>query len=240
MNYLKFGNSKKFIVFMHGWGADLNSFLWVKNYIDEYTLIFLDFPGFGKSKAPGSPYSVSDYVNELKLLLDKFDIEILILVGHSFGGRVAIKFSALYQFDFMQFGLVLVDSAGIKPRRSIKYYYKVLSYKIRKKLAKISKKQADKLKNYGSSDYKALSGVMKETFVKVVNEDLKNYAKKIKCSTLIIWGRQDKDTKLYMAKKLNKLINKSELFVLDNAGHFSFLDQPNEFLILLDTYIKKF
>ena len=74
MNYLKFGDSKKFLVFFHGWGADLNSFLFIKDYFCEYTKLFVDFAGFGKTSEPDKPYFVSDYVKELENLLLKFDI----------------------------------------------------------------------------------------------------------------------------------------------------------------------
>ena len=62
--------------------------------------------------------------------------------------------------------------------------------------------------------------------------------KKIRVKTFIIWGSKDKETKIFMARKLHKLIENSKLFVFENAGHFSFLDDKQEFLILLDTLCK--
>lgn len=238
MKYLKFGDSKDYIVFLHGWGADKNSFLWVKKYFSNYSLIFVDFAGFGESKEPERPWSVFDYVCDLKNLLDKFEIESLLLVGHSFGGRVAIKFSFLFQNDYDEFKLCLVDSAGIKPRRSLKYYYKVFKFKLLKKIAKRVKFASKLLSKCGSSDYKVLSDVMKHTFKLIVNEDLSYEAKYITKPTIIVWGKCDRETKLYMAKKLNKFITYSKLYVLEGAGHYSFLDKSQDFLIILDTFIK--
>lgn len=238
MNYVKFGDSKNYIIFLHGWGADKKSFLWLKDYFFDYSLIFVDFPGFGDSDAPEKAWSVFDYVQDLKSVLDKFEIKSLIIVGHSFGGRVGIKFSYLYQNDYDKFKLCLVDSAGIKPKRNVGYFVKIYYYKILKKIAKKFKFIKKMLLNCGSSDYKKLSPIMKETFKKVVNEDLSYDAKYIIKPTLIVWGENDKDTKVYMAKKLNKLIVNSRLCILEKAGHFSFLDKPDEFLILLDTFIK--
>ena len=129
MNFLKFGDSKKFFVFLHGWGADLSSFLFAKNYFDDYAKIFVDFAGFGKSIEPVQPYFVSDYVKELEELLSNFEIDELVLVGHSFGGRVAIKFAFLHQLDYKNFKLCLVDSAGIKPKLSIFKKWKIYRYK---------------------------------------------------------------------------------------------------------------
>lgn len=226
------------MVFLHGWGADLNSFYWLKNFYSDKVLIFVDFPGFGASAEPIKPYFVDDYVFELKTLLDKFDIEKLYLFGHSFGGRVAIKFVCYFQNIYNAINLCLIDSAGVLPRRGIRYYYKVWKYKALKKKAKYSLKARKQIENMGSSDYKKLSKIMKQTFVNVVNEDLLVFAKNINVKTMIIWGRFDKDTKLYMAKKLRSAIKNSKLYILDNAGHFSFLDNRLDFLILLDTFIK--
>lgn len=234
MKFLKFGNSKKFIVFLHGWGADKNSFLWLKNYFLDYSLVFVDFAGFGESPEPSKSMCVFDYVTELKELLDSFDIESLVLVGHSFGGRVAIKFSFLFQNEYDDFKICLVDAAGIKPRRGLKYYYKVYKYKLTKRIFPNSKS----LKNSGSKDYVSLSPVMKKTFIRVVNEDLSSYAKFISSKTLIVWGERDNETKIYMAKKLHRLIRNSKLVIIERAGHFSFLDEPDEFVIILDTFLK--
>jgi len=238
MKFLKFGNSKRYIVFLHGWGADKNSFLWVKNYFQDYSLLFVDFPGFGESSIPDGNYRLVDYVDELKFLLDEFEIDELVLVGHSFGGRVAIKFCFLYQDDYQKIKLCLIDSAGIKPRRGLKYYIKVKTYKRYKKKALFSDKYKTKLEKFGSNDYKNLPAEMRRIFVNVVNEDLTSCAKFIKCKTLIIWGDHDFETPKYMARKLNKLIVKSNLCFISNAGHFSFLDNKQEFLFLLDTFLK--
>ena len=239
MHYLKFGSSKKYIVFMHGWGADLNSFLWLKDFfVDEYSLIFLDFYGFGKTGEPSSPFSVSDYVESLKSLLDEYVIHELIFVAHSFGGRVAIKYMFRYQERYHKTALCLIDSAGILPRRNLAYWFKIAKFKILKNRAKKNHALNKKLEKFGSEDYKKLSPLMKKTFVKVVNEDLTKFAKFLKCKTLIVWGKNDRETKPYMARKLRRLIDGSKLVFLKNAGHFSFLEKREEFVIILDTFLK--
>ena len=238
MNYLKFGNSKNFILFLHGWGADKNSFLWTKDYFEDFSLIYVDFPGFGKSKEPDDIWSVYDYALAIKQLLDNFQIERLVIVAHSFGGRVAIKFAKEFQYEYNDLKLCLIDSAGIKPRRNLIYFYKIYKYKFLKKIAKCFKFCEKLLQKQGSSDYISLSFKMKEVFKKVVNEDLSSDAKLIKSKTILIWGSNDKDTKLYMAKKLNKLILGSRLYIFNGVGHYSFLERKDDFLIILDTFIK--
>jgi pimeloyl-ACP methyl ester carboxylesterase len=239
MNYLSFGTGKNLIVFLHGWGADKNSFLWLKDYFEEeWRVIFVDFDGFGDSSEPDGPMFVRDYVNNLKSIIDRFNPQKLVLVGHSFGGRIAIKFSFLYQSIYEKLSLVLVDSAGILPKRNLMYHLRVRRYKRLKRRAIKNKNLEEKLNRFGSKDYKVLSPVMKQTFVNVVNEDLSHDAKFIKTNTIIVWGDKDKETKAYMARKLKRLINGSKLYFLKGAGHFSFLEKKEEFVIILDTFLK--
>ena len=238
MKYLKFGSSKKYMIFLHGWGASKESFLMTKNYFFDYVKVYVDFAGFGESDQPSKVFSLSDYVEEVKKLLDKFDIEELVIVGHSFGGRVAIKLASLYQSKYQNFKLVLVDSAGIKPRFSLVKFLKVRRYKRLKKRAESNERLKEKLERCGSADYRKLSPLMKRVFVKIVNEDLSPISKLISCKTLIVWGKDDKETRLYMAKILHKNIAGSRLEIIKNAGHFCFLDKPQDFLIILDTFIK--
>ncbi len=226
------------MVFLHGWGADKNSFLWTKDYFEDYSLIYVDFPGFGESEEPDDVWSVYDYSLSLKNILIQYEIDKLILVAHSFGGRVAIKFAKEFSSEYVNLKLCLIDSAGIKPRRNLVYYYKIYKFKLLRKIANKFKICRNMLKKLGSSDYICLSLNMKEIFKKVVNEDLSADAKLINVDTILIWGSKDKDTKLYMAKKLNKLIYGSKLYIFDGAGHYSFLERKDEFLIILDTFVK--
>ena len=126
--------------------------------------------------------------------------------------------------------LVLVSSAGMKPKRKISYYFKVFSYKMAK-LFKIS------IKNRGSSDYQALDENMKKTFVNVVNTHLESYCPLIEAKTIIIFGENDAETPLYMAKRLNKLIKNSQLCVIQHAGHFCFLERGLEFNRILKNFL---
>lgn len=238
MNFVKLGTSKNFILFLHGWGGSIDSFFWTKNYFKEYSLIYVDFYGFGKSSEPTKPMYVVDYATEIKKILNQYEIDSLVIVGHSFGGRVAIKFAYLYQESYKNLKLLLIDSAGIKPKRTLAYHFKIFHYKFLKKRAKTNEKARKKLSKFGSSDYKKLSSIMKQTFINIVNEDLSYEAKLINVQVVIIWGKNDKETKLYMAKKLNKFISGSKLYIFDKAGHFSYLDNKQEFLIILDSLVQ--
>ncbi|MEG2107890.1 MAG: alpha/beta hydrolase [Clostridia bacterium] len=222
---MEFGNGKD-VVFLHGWGADLRAFLFVARELNCRSVL-VDFYGFGKTPHPDFPLTVADYANGVIEVLNKCNIKKAVLVGHSFGGRVAIEIAS--KFPNLVEKLVLIDSAGIKPRRKLKYYFKILLHKILKRFGKGQK---------GSADYCQLSNVMKKTFINVVNYNQKPLLKFISADTAIFWGTLDEDTPLYMARILNKKIKSSHLFLLTNAGHFSYLDSRVEFLAILKAFLR--
>ena len=150
------------------------------------------------------------------------------LIAHSFGARVAIKLAK--EFGYFLDKLVIVDGAGIKPRRKLKYYYSIYKHKILKRLKIVH--------SAGSADYKALPTAMKGTFINIVNEDLTPLLKFITLPTLIVWGENDRETPLYMAKKMHRLIANSGLVVLKNAGHFSYIDQYQKFIAVLGYFLE--
>ncbi|MGN1259287.1 MAG: alpha/beta fold hydrolase [Christensenellales bacterium] len=237
MYYKVIGDLKgEVYLFLHGWGADSSIFGRVISVMPKnISYILIDFWGFGQSGEPSAPLSVYDYAKETIEIVNKLNVKNFSIIGHSFGGRIGIILASNYGKRIDK--LVLVDSAGIVPRRSLLYKYKIWKFKkLKKKVDKgvLNKECLDK---YGSDDYKVLSSVMKRTFVLVVNEDLLYLAKKIECKTYIIWGKDDTETPLYMAKRLNKSIKNSLLFVIAGAGHFSFLDKFDDFVYILYTSI---
>ncbi len=184
---------------------------------NDFRVLTLDFYGFGNTPSPNHPLALIDYVNGVKDLIDYYSLTDVVLLGHSFGGRVAMLFANTYSDCVAT--LILIDSAGVKPRRGLKYYTKLITHKILKKC------HLNGLK--GSADYSTLSDVDKRTFINIVNQDLTPILKSISQPTLLIWGGRDKDTPLYMAKKLNKHIKNSDLVVFSRAGHFAYLDELN-------------
>jgi pimeloyl-ACP methyl ester carboxylesterase len=128
--------------------------------------------------------------------------------------------------------MVLTGSAGIKPTRTLGYYVRVYTYKTVKQLLKLPflKKYEDKVKSrFGSSDYKSASPVMRESLVKVVNEDLQYLMSHIKASTLLVWGDKDDATPLKDGKKMEKLIHDAGLVVFNGFGHYAYLNNLNQF-----------
>jgi len=202
---------------LHGWGGSIASFRALADRLSsEYTVTLIDLYGFGDTPHPDHTLTLSDYADGVGSLLLDLGIEDAVLIGHSFGGRVALRLAA---HSSRVRALILIDSAGIPPRRTIRYYAKVLLYKIARKFGYTAK-------NAGSADYRALSGAMRGTFVNVVNDDNIEDAAGIKLPTLLLWGELDRDTPIYMCHKLHSLLTNSEEVVIKGAGHFSYLERP--------------
>ncbi len=215
-------------VFLHGWGCEHTSFLFCHNYLKQSAL-FVDFPPFGKSSKDIKNWTIFTYASMLISLFADLKIKKVNLIGHSFGGRVAIILSAICKDEVEK--LVLVDSAGLKPRRSIFFYFKILAFKIKRKLGLDTSK-------YGSCDYLALGCDMRKIFNNIVNTHLDEFLPFIKSKTLVIFGENDKTTPLYMARKFKRKIKNSKLVVLKNAGHFCYVDRRLEFLDLLKNFLE--
>ncbi len=245
LHYIVEGNGKD-VLLLHGWGGSIDSFLPVtKELSKNYRVTVVDFPGFGNTAPPATPWSVTEYMQLIKEFIIQTNIQGCDIVCHSFGGRVTILLASCHP-DLVG-KLVLVDAAGVKPKRTLKYHIKVKMFKLGKRivnckccmkiLGPIGKRLLAKTKSAGSKDYRALSDDMKKTFVKVVNQDLTSYLKNIKSSTLLIWGENDVDTPLYMAKIMEKEIPDAGLVVFEGASHFSYLDRFDRFMLVLNTFL---
>ncbi len=215
------------MLILHGWGADSTLVFPIAKRINAYSII-PDMYGFGKTPHGDTPLTVEDYAKGVLDILEKEGISSVSVIGHSFGGRVGIYLASHYPKIVER--LVLVDSAGLKPRRGLRYYFRVFFYKIKKKLGLDTSKS-------GSKEYQSLKGAMRKTYVNVVNFDQAGQLACIFSPTLIIWGGRDRVTPIYMAKKLCKKIKRSELFVIEKAGHFSYADNLDLFSVRIKAFL---
>ena len=181
-----------------------------------------DLKGFGENQGMDHPYSLDDYLSEVVSFLDENGIVKPHVIAHSFGGRIALKLA--YKRPNLFDKLVLTGCAGLKPKRSLKYHLKRACFRISKPFLKDKKPKA-----FYSSDYLSQSGVMRESFVKIINEHLDYTLPYIKNKTLLVFGDMDKETPLYVAKKLKNGIKDSRLITVKGAGHFCFVDEPEKF-----------
>ena len=242
INYITEG-SGPCVLLLHGWGANIDTMMPIFNILkNDFKVYALDFPGFGKSEEPKEIFGVHDYARITKGFIDAFGMKEVILIGHSFGGRVSIVLGSKYK-DMVK-RMVLIDSAGLIPKRSFKYYIKVYSFKLLRFLYnglffwKDKKDRMEKFyKKFGSKDYQDALGIMRKILVKVVNEDLRPLLKEINASTLLIWGDEDTATPLYMGKIMESEIKDGGLVVLEGAGHYSYLDDYGRFSIVLKTFL---
>lgn len=230
------------LILMHGWGCDHTTVrLIAATAAQTHTVYNIDFPGFGGSQEPAEVWGVELYTRLVEDLVRKEGLERPVLIGHSFGGRVSILYASRNEVD----KVVLVDAAGIKPKRSLKYYLKVYSFKAGKRFWELllgkekAQERVDRMRaKRGSSDYAGASPMMRRILSKVVNEDLTDRLPLISAPTLLIWGENDTATPIADAKKMSRLIPGSGLVSFPGCGHYSFLDNPIQFRAVLSSFLK--
>ena len=216
------------VLFLHGWGGNARSFASAMNYFASggRTCVAPDFPPFGSSSQPPENWSLGDYTDMTVALLDKLGIEKAVVVGHSFGGRVAIDLASRTERVAK---LALVDAAGLRPRRGIKY-------RLRRARFRLAKAAGTDTQKFYSPDWRALPPAMRGVFARVVAEDLTPRLPYITCPTLIVWGDKDRDTPPYMAKRLHKGIKNSKIAMID-GGHFAYAERHFAFVATLSDFI---
>ena len=214
------GGAENALVLLHGWGASSDAMNGAFTYLSAVgrNVFALDFPGFGKSDFPPESWGIYEYADCVRFVLESLGLTKPVLIGHSFGGRVAIILGA----RGVASKLVLTDAAGLKPRTSLKKRWAVRRYKAAKRKGRAPA-------NAGSADYAALSPAMKKVFVRIVNTHLDGLLGYIRVPTLLFWGKDDKDTPPYMARRMHKAIGDSGLIMLDGAGHFAYAERNDIF-----------
>lgn len=243
VHYTDNGDGTRVIILMHGWGCDHTTLVSIERIALQCGLrvINIDFPGFGQSQEPAEVWGVEQYTCWLEQFIERLKLNEVILLGHSFGGRVGILYASRH--DNVR-SMILVDAAGIKPRRSLNYYRKVYMFKLIKRMMYVlfgregAEKRLDKRRaKVGSSDYANASKMMRAILSKVVNEDLSDRLHLITCPVLLIWGEDDTATPLADAKKMERLIPEAGLVSFPGCGHYSFLDNPMQFAAVLKSFL---
>lgn len=217
------------VLILHGWGCSTKTTYCIFDYFARlgFDTVAIDFPGFGNSDAPPENFTVYDYAKVVEEVIAKLFSRPPSVIAHSFGGRVALILASENKID----KLIITGGAGMKPRRSLKYHLKVALYKLKKKVGLNTKKD-------GSPDYRALAPNMKKVFLSVVNTHLENTLRKIKNPVLLIWGEKDRETPLYMARRMKRGIKDCDIVVLKGCSHFAFLENPKTFLLVSKTFLE--
>ena len=239
--YETHGNHKKSILILPGWGDTRKTFSYMIAFLKQfYTVYIIDWPGFGNSTFPDTHLTIYDYAELIHHFI-KEKIKSPILIGHSFGGRIILLLLGYYHKQYSK--VVLIDAAGIKPKKTLIQKWKQWLYKSLKLLRYLlpkrkRKKYLEKLITlFGSKDYNDLNPYMRKTFSNIVEEDLTHLLKEVESEVLLIWGKEDMDTPLKDAKKMNKAIKESSLIVLPGT-HFVYLQNSNLVNAILYEYFK--
>lgn len=222
------------VLLLHGWGANITLYRGIIDTLkQDRRVIAPDMPGFGKTPEPPVPWCVDDYVDFVLHFIESFAVKRLSLVVHSFGGRVFFKMNARKELPFVIEKAVLIDSAGILPKKTLRQKCSLRLYKAGRAFMNTSLMRflypdavEQMRKKRGSADYNNATPLMRATLVKVVNEDLEPYMPLVQCPTLLIWGDRDTATPIEDARRMEELIKDAGLVVCEGAGHFSFAEQP--------------
>lgn len=244
IHYQKIGTSKEIIFILPGWGNTACTFKELISILEkEYTIYIIDYPGFGKSPPLTKTWSIYDYAKMICQFLNDLQIQPTLIIAHSFGGRLAILLNGYYQLEIPK--ILLLDSAGIRPRKTLFSILRKVSYRFCKKISCILPKQYQKkyltflFQKFASPDYLNLPDEMRLTFQNIVQEDLRKYLPMMTSEVLLIWGKEDQDTPIRDAYLMRKKIKKSELIVFERCGHFSYLENPYLTIKIILAFLKE-
>ena len=235
VNYEQVGEGSENLLILHGWGQSLAPWRNTAQFCSKkYKVTLVDFPGFGSSEEPYSVWDTYEYADFIKDFLAKLGIKDTVIMGHSFGGRIGTIIASKYPEIVSR--LILVDASGIEIK-SLAIKLKIILYKIFiKPVRRIFSESIKRL--LGSSDYQAVSGTMRQVFVKVVNQDLRHLFNSIKLPTVVIWGSNDQVLPVEYVKIYKSLIPHAEIKIIWGADHGPNLSKPSDFLVVLSDVLK--
>jgi len=210
------------ILILHGWGSCAKNWSKIREFLENqgYKVLVPDLPGFGKNPPPTKPWSLDDYVEWVKEFCEKKNLSRIFLLGHSFGGGLAVKYSLRFPEKIEKLFLV---GAALFRKRSLRYRFLTVVSKIFKIFSFLPFYILFKKGFYKfivrKSDYPYLKGTMKDSYLKVIKEDLSEILSLVKVRTIIIWGQKDDVTPIKDAYFINKKIKKSKLIIIPEGNH---------------------
>lgn len=238
------GNGRTILI-LPGWGTNIDVYRVLIEDMSLYSnVIAIDMPGFGKSELPKEAWDIDGYIDFIESFVKELGIKELDLIGHSNGGRLIIKMMSKENIGFKVGKIILMGSAGIVHKKSLKTRIKVRLYKVGKTImgCKIVKKIVPNAleqlqKKVGSEDYKNAPPILRQSMVKLINEDMREYLPNINVPTLLLWGENDTATPIDDAKIMEKLIPDTGLVVIPGGTHFVFLEQPAYINKIISTFL---
>lgn len=244
INYIKKGSGPNVLI-LPGWGTTINIY---NNMIDDlstYSTVYtLDMPGFGASTEQSIPWDLDDYIDFVIKFIESENITELNVIGHSNGGRILIKMMSRKNLSFKINKVILIGSAGIVRKKKLIRRLKLKVFKFGKKILMLKpfKMLFPNLittfqNKFGSADYKNASPILKQSMVKLINEDLREYLPNVYAPTLLIWGENDTETPITDAYIMEKEIPNAGLVKIPNGSHYVFLENPQYINKIIHTFL---
>ena len=233
VNYVRYGNIKgDTLVFLHGWGQNIEMMKPVADpFSDDFDIIIIDLPGHGESEEPESVYTVDDFGECVKELLDSLKVKNPILIGHSFGGKTSLLYASKYDVK------KLVLFAPSYKKEIEKLSLKTRMLKTAKKIPGLNKLEGFAKKHIGSTDYKNASPLMRQILVETVNYDIRNQIPNIKCPTILIWGTIDEAVDVSGAYELENLIKDAGVVIYENCTHYAYLERLGQTINVMKSFL---
>ncbi|MGH9303417.1 MAG: alpha/beta fold hydrolase [Acidimicrobiales bacterium] len=224
----RYGKKVPWVLALHGWRRDHRDFVATLTEPDVLDSIAVDLPGFGATPEPEVAYGSVEYARALLGLLEEMADDVVVL-GHSFGGRVAVQLAALAPVQVS--GLVLSGVPWFRPPGARSR--PTARYRLARRAARLGLLSEETLEayrqRYGSADYRASSGVMREILVKLLAEEYEEPLRAIACPVELVWGEDDSEAPLATAEAAKSLLGTAAaLRVLPRAGHLVPLSAPAE------------
>lgn len=218
------------VLALHGWGRTRGDF---ESLLAGYDALAVDLPGFGASPAPDQAIGAAGYARLTEPLLDEFDSP-PVIVGHSFGGRVAVALAVAHPDSVS--GLVLVGVPLLRQvgaRSRVPWRYRLI--RRARKLGLISAASLERARQqYGSADYRAATGVMRDVLVTAVNETYERELGLLSCPVRMVWGERDTAAPLAVARSALPKLADGSLDVVAGAGHDVHLSHPERVQAAID------
>lgn len=232
VNYIDYGEGDNTLVLLHGWGQNIEMMKPIGDRLkNNNRIIIVDLPGFGNSPEPSTIWTIYDYAECIKELLDSLKVSTPIMIGHSFGGKISLVYASKYKVN----KLILFGSPFKKEVTKTSTKAKIL--KNLKKVPVLNKLEGFAKKHIGSRDYREASELMRKILVGHVNLDIEEDVKKIQCPTLIVWGTMDQEVPIERAYELEKLIPDSGVVEYQGCTHYAYLERLQQTINVIKSFI---
>ena len=227
---------KPSIVILHGWGLSGGKYQDLSRLLSEkeYNVFAPDLPGFGREPAPSRAYHLADYAEFIHQFLKNHKIVHPVFIGHSFGGRVSLKFEAMYPGIVRAYILTGTPGFTPVPRSKLALFIavaKVGNWFFQLPVLRGAQNFVRKWYYYavGAREFYRANGVMRQVFKNIVGEKLDGLMKNIQAPCLLVWGALDRITPVWIAERMQKEIHGSKLVIIPGTDHGVSFREPGKF-----------